>query len=127
MAPGNPVNDKQQHTRDSETPGSADGSGCELGAHLLVVSFPPATGGGSASFTIECGNPGSGEKAGEDVADVAADAVNGEDIEAFVDGDVVFVFGGKEAGCCCYRTDESGDVDGDYWIELVLRGMYIWG
>ncbi len=97
MTPRNPINDKQQDTTDDETPRCAGRRRGELIGQLDPVVLPPAAGVCGAGDAVERGNPAGGEEAGQDVADEAADAVDGEDVEALIDGDEVFVFVGVEA------------------------------
>ena len=98
VTPRNPVDDKQQDTRDNERPGRAGDRRRELVAELDPVVVPPAAGVGVAADAVEGGDEFGGEEAGEDVADEAAHAVDREDVQAFVDGEEVFVFVGELGG-----------------------------
>ena len=84
------IDNKQQNAGDDEGPGGAGGGGSELVAQLDPVLGPPAAGVGVVN-AVHGGDVGGGEETGEDVADVAADAVDGEDVEALVDADEVLV------------------------------------
>lgn len=114
MAPGNLVDDEQQDTADDKTP---SGTGCcrgELIAELDPVVFPPAAGVSGAGDTIESRDPGGSEETGEEVADKAANTVDGEDIEAFIDRDQIFVLVGEETANRGDQADKSSDINRNY-------------
>jgi hypothetical protein len=84
------IDNEQQDTRDDKGPCGARGGGRELVTHLDPVTGPPAARVGVV-HAVHGGHVGGGEEAREDVADESADAVDSEDVEAFVDADEVLV------------------------------------
>lgn len=105
------IDNKQQDDADDEAPQRARACRGELVAHLLPVVVPPAALVG-VEDAVEGGDEFCGEEARHDVADEAADAVDGEDVEPVVGADVVLVLDGEEGAHGGQGADEAGHVDG---------------
>jgi hypothetical protein len=97
MATRNPVDDEEQNDGNDKRPCRACSRSSQLIAHLYPVSGPPAT-LVEVAYTVHGGHVGCSEEPGHDVTDEAADAVDGEDVEALVDAEEVFVADCEE-GC----------------------------
>jgi hypothetical protein len=77
------------------------------------VAVPPASEIRVSADAVEGRDVLVGEDAGENVADVAPDAMDGEDVETLVDAEEVLVPRGVEAADCGDEPDNWGDVDAD--------------
>lgn len=84
VKPGDLVDDEEQNAGHDEGPRGTREGARELDAELTEVAVPPATVVGCAGDAIEGWDESRGEDAGQEVSDKAADPVDGEDVEAFI-------------------------------------------
>ena len=108
MHAGNVLEDEQQDARDNKRVGR-DGSDLgELLANLHAVAVDTTRGGGG---TIESADLLVGKDTGEERSHHAADAVQLEDIETFVDVQPVVQILKRSAGDSCEESDDSCEPD----------------
>ena len=79
----------------------------------MEIPVPPTAFIGGARDTVERGNKVGCKEAGEDVAHNTANAMDGKDIEAVIDGENILVLDNVEAADRGDGTDEASDEDGD--------------
>ena len=113
----NQVHQEQNNTSPAKGISEArNGVGKLVGELDVVLVEPAARDGGRA---VERGYVVCGEEAGHEVADYAADAVDGEDVEGVVDLDQVLELGGEVAGD---GADDAEDDGGPGWDVALLMG-----
>jgi len=111
VASRDPVDDEEQDDGDDKRPCSTECCSSKLISHLLPVPGPPSA-FVRVAHAVHGGDVGCREEAGEDVADVATDAVDGEDIKTLVDMEEVFVFDSEEGSTRGKGSDECRGLNG---------------
>lgn len=106
------VDYEQQDARHHKGPGRGSGCAGELKSKLPEVAVPPASGIGAARYTVESGDEVIGKDARQKIADIAAYAVKGEDVETVVDREDMLVFDGVIAAGGSEEANERSDVYG---------------
>lgn len=106
------VDDEQQDDRNDKGPGRACACCGKLVAHLLPVPVvPPAF--VCVVHTIHGRYIVRGKEPSQDIANEAADPVDSEDVQTFIDAQQVLVSNGEERCARCHRADQRCEVDGD--------------
>jgi hypothetical protein len=114
---GNHVHDEQDQTRAGKgVQAAAEGVG-KLVAHLDPMVIEPTT--GNVRRAVQYGDVVGGEECGADVADEAADTVNGEDVEGIINAEQKLELRGVVGKCGAEDTEDDSSPCRD--ITLILR------